>query len=258
VAMGTGDCCPDGNCLCHGPDPTGLTNANGPYKTAKYELSTGTVYHPTDADPPLAAVAICPGFLNSGPEMAAWGQFYASHGIVLIATHTLGSDFPDVRAVKLLDAVKQLKAENTKSGSPLNGKLSDRFGTSGYSMGGGGTTIAASTDMTLKTSVGLAAWGPVGAGVSVPTLLLCGESDNTANCSQSTGAYRQIPESTPKMLITIPGANHFAWFGPDDAGRGRSGAYALAFQKVFLEGDERWRPFLITKPATGTQTTNIN
>ena len=60
-------------------------------------------------------------------------------------------------------------------------------------MGGGGTTIASGTDPTLKTSVGLAAWGPNGANVQVPTLLLCGASDTTAPCSMSQGAYTGNP-----------------------------------------------------------------
>jgi pimeloyl-ACP methyl ester carboxylesterase len=125
-------------------------------------------------------------------------------------------------------------------------------------MGGGGTTIAATTDTTLKTSIGLAAWGPVGSGVSVPTLFLCGQSDGTAPCSQSEGAYGLMPETTPKMLVAIPGASHFNWFGPQDAGMGRSGAYALAFQKVFLDGDERWREFLVQAPSSGEFDTNID
>lgn len=34
-----------------------------------------------------------------------------------------------------------------------------------------------------------------------------------------------------------------------------SGETALAFQKVYLEGDERWKPFLLK--GRGTVTTNI-
>ena len=71
----------------------------------------------------------------------------------------------------------------------------------------------------------------------------------------SEGAYGAIPESTPKMLLTISGAGHFSWFGPTGAGRGASGELALAFQKVYLEGDERWRPFLTQ--AQGELQTNI-
>jgi pimeloyl-ACP methyl ester carboxylesterase len=254
--MGTGDCCPDGNCLCHGPDPTALTGARGSFTVDEFELTAGTVFYPTDAEPPFAAIAICPGFINSGPEMRPWGDFYASHGFVLIATHTLGTDFPDVRATKLAAAVAELKTENDNSSSPIFGQLSGRYGTSGYSMGGGGTTIAATADPTLMTSIGLAAWGPVGEGVTVPTLFLCGESDGTAPCSGSEAAYGAMPDTTDKMLVTIPATSHFEWFD-QNAGNGRSGEYALAFQKVFLAGDERWRPLLLENPPSGSMTTNI-
>jgi hypothetical protein len=189
--------------------------------------------------------------------MAAWGPFYASHGIVMVAVWTIGSDIPEIRAIKLLAAVDELKAENTKSGSPLSNKLVGWYGTSGYSMGGGGTTIATVSEQTLRTSVGLAAWGPVGRGIVTPTLLLCGDSDGVAPCFGSQDAYNGIPDTTSKMIISIAGATHFSWFGPDDAGRGTSGAYALAFQKVFLEGDDRWRTLLLKAPSNGVATTNI-
>jgi hypothetical protein len=135
------------------------------------------------------------------------------------------------------------------------GKMSNRYGTSGYSMGGGGTTIASGQDATLRTSIGLAAWGGQGTGVQVPTLLLCGSSDTVAACSMSQSVYTAIPSSTPKMMVTISGATHFNWFGPRDAGGGVSGETALAFQKVYLEGDERWKPLLLT--SRGTKNTNI-
>ena len=254
---GTGPCCPDGDCLCHGPDPSELTDAAGPYKTAQYQIATGTVVYPTDAEPPFAALALCGGFLNTGPEMAAWGPLYASHGIVMVITATDGADVPDIRAMKLLASIEELKSENTKSGGPLNGKLSGRYGTSGYSMGGGGTTLASAEDGTLRTSLGLAPWGGDGSRVKVPTLLLCGDADTVAPCNMAEGVYAGIADPTPKMLINVSGATHFNWFGPSDAGRGTSGKYALAFQKVFLEGDERWRPLLLEKPSAASQMTNI-
>jgi hypothetical protein len=252
---GTGTCCPSGNCLCHGPDPSKLTSSAGPFATTTFNVSTGTVHYPTNAEPPFAAVAVCGGFTNTGPEMASWGSFYASHGIVTIITTTGGFDFPDVRAQKLLASIEQLKGEQTRAGSPLNGKLAGRYGTSGYSMGGGGTTIASRTDPTLLTSVGLASWNPTGTDVQVPTLLLCGTSDGTAPCSMSQSAYGQIPSGTPKMMVAISGVGHLSWFNPTSAGSGTSGETALAFQKVFLEGDERWRPYLLQ--SRGTVTTTI-
>jgi hypothetical protein len=257
-AMGTGKCCASGDCLCHGPDPMGLTTANGPYKTMSMPAMTGTIYYPTgDAEPPFAAVVLCGGFLNTGPEMEAWAPLYASYGIVTVIVTTTGADLPDVRAQRLIDAVAELQSLNKGTSGPLAGKLAARYGTSGYSMGGGGTTIASGTDPTLKTSVGLAPWGGVGEGVKVPTLLFCGDADTVAPCPMAEGVYGGIPDSTPKMLMTAPGATHFNWFAPTDAGGGMSGKYALAFQKVFLEGDERWKPLLLMKPQGGSQETNI-
>lgn len=254
---GTGKCCASGDCLCHGPDPTGLTSKNGPYKTATLTMPTGTVYYPTDAEPPLAGISICPGFLNTGPEMAPWGPFYASWGIICVVTNTTGADAPNIRGDKLVAAIGDLKKQGTGSG-PLAGKLAGRYGTSGYSMGGGGTTFASVTDPTFLTSVGLAAWGPEnGAKVKTPTLFICSDADTVAGCGFSNTAYMQMTEPTPKMTLDIPGASHFNWFGPNDAGGGVSGQYALAFQKVYLEGDERWKPLLMKAPSTGKITTNI-
>jgi len=249
---GTGTCCASGDCLCHGPDPTGLTSKNGPYKTATFTISTGTVYYPTDAEPPLAAVSICPGFLNTGPEMAPWGPFYASWGIVCVVTSTLGGDLPNVRGQKLVAAIDDLKKQVMMSGNPLSGKLSDRFGTSGYSMGGGGTTFASESAPTMKSSVGLAAWGPDGPTVKTPTLFICSDADTVASCTGSNSSYAAIPAGVPKMILDIPNETHFNWFSPTDAGMGESGAYALAFQKVYLENDERWKPMLQKMPTSGT------
>jgi hypothetical protein len=257
--MGAGKCCASGDCLCHGPDPMGLTTAKGPYQTMSAPIMTGTVYYPTgDAEPPFAAVVLCGGFLNTGPEMESWAPLYASYGIVTVIVTTTGADLPDLRATKLLAAVDELEMMNKATSGPLAGKLAGRYGTSGYSMGGGGTTIASGSRATLKTSVGLAPWGGVGEGVKVPTLLLCGDADTVAPCAMAEGVYGGIPEPTPKMLIQIAGGvTHFNWFGPTDAGGGTSGKYALAFQKVFLEGDERWKPLLLMKPQGGSYETNI-
>ncbi len=232
-----GDCCPDKNCLCHGDVPTKATSAAGPFKTASYAGKTGTIYYPTDATPPLAGIALCGGFTNSGPEMAKWGPFYASWGMVTVITTTGPLDFPDIRATALLNSIKELKSENAKSGGPLFSKMSDRYGISGYSMGGGGTTIGSTTDPTLKTGIGLAPWGPV-TGMKVATLFLCGDADSVAGVTVPTTA-----SGTPSLQVVIDGYTHFNWFGPTDV----SGHYALSWQKVYLEGDTRWKPFLAEK-----------
>jgi triacylglycerol lipase len=137
--------------------------------------------------------------------------------------------------------------------------LSGQYGTSGYSMGGGGTMIASAGDKTLRSSVGLAPWLVIPeTGIVTPTLHFCGDVDIVADCSHAQSAYDAIPATTSKMLITISGCDHLAcWFGPADSTDAISGGWALAFNKVFLEGDERWRPLLLMKPSRGTVQTNI-
>jgi hypothetical protein len=155
---------------------------------------------------------------------------------------TTGSDQPPTRGNKLIEGIEGFKAENENSSSPLFGKLAGRYGTSGFSMGGGGTSFAAAENSELMSSVGLMAWTPTGSGVTVPTLFICGSSDGLAVCgSHSEPAYAGMPETTDKMLAFVS-ASHV---GQPSAGGGMSGAFALAFQKVYLEGDERWRPILL-------------
>ncbi|HTU63480.1 MAG TPA: hypothetical protein VMF89_33690, partial [Polyangiales bacterium] len=169
-SAGAGMCCDDGDCLCHGPAPSELTAGAGPYKVERARVTSGTLHYPTDAEPPLAAVVLCGGFLNTGPEMDSWGPMYASHGIVTVIVTTDGADIPEIRATRLLAAIDELKMLNGDSSSPLSGKLSGRYGTSGYSMGGGGTTIASGQNAEVKTSIGLAPWGGSGNNVKAATL----------------------------------------------------------------------------------------
>jgi hypothetical protein len=251
-STGAGMCCSDGDCLCHGDVPSALTSDRGPYDTDSYTISgVGCVHYPTDAEPPFAAVAISDGFLGSGGcssfQTGQWGPLYASWGIVAMIVNTGSSDQPATRGRALSEGIAAFKEENGDSGSPLFEKLAGRYGTSGFSMGGGGTTYAARDDDTLLTSVAIMPWGPTsGSGVTVPHLVICGASDGTASCtSHGTPFYRSVAESVPKMRVTVSGGHN----GQPSAGGGESGEFGLAFQKVFLEGDERWRPLLIAGDA---------
>ena len=56
--------------------------------------------------------------------------------------------------------------------------------------------------------------------------------------------YDVIPESTPKLLYEVQGADHWAFNDPAFL-EGVPARYALAWQKVFLEGDMRYYDFLL-------------
>jgi dienelactone hydrolase len=161
-----------------------------------------------------------------------------------------GGGPPETRARALLDGIETLRAENDRSDSPLAGQMAlDRFGVMGWSMGGGGTLIAANGNPDLRAAVSFAAWNP-GARFSedqVPTLLLAGSSDTLAG-GQSQGFFDSIPESTPKMLFEVAGGSHSIANDPSSAD-GQVGRYGLSWLKVFLEGDERYRQFLQEAPS---------
>jgi dienelactone hydrolase len=243
-----------------GADPTvDSATQPGPFTVSTFttglrdgpDYGTQTLYVPSDAMPPLASVAIVPGFGAAEASIADWGPFLASHGIVAltIGTNTT-SDSPDQRASALLDALETVKAENTRSGGPLEGKLAtDRLGVMGWSMGGGGTLIASSKTPSLKAAITMAAWSP---GVrfeseQVPTLLFAGSADPNAG-GQSQGFFESIPASTPKLLFEVQGGPHTVANSPNGAG-GAVGRYGLSWLEVFLVGDDRYRSLLLQQPS---------
>jgi len=260
---------PSGGGLIRGETPTEASASRaGPYMVKRYTsgyrngpaYADSTIHHPEGAEPPFASIAIVPGFVSPQASIQSWGPFLASHGIVTMTIGTnSGSDPPAVRSRALLDALETLRSENTRNGSPLFGKLdTSRMATGGWSMGGGGTLLAAESTPTLKATLAMCAWNPGYryAKLQVPTLMFAGTADPLAG-GQSQGFYQSIPEATPKMLFEFRGAGHNVANNPSGQG-GVVGRYGLSFLKVFLEGDERYREILKIKgPGSSDFRSNI-
>ena len=155
----------------------------------------------------ISSNVIVPGFASPESSIQDWGPFYASHGIV---TMTIGTNhplkLPAGRAAALLDALVSLRAEHTRSGSPLEGRLDlDRVGVSGWSMGGGGAQLAAVEDPTLRAVIVLCPWKPNSQfDHPVPLLILCGQNDRLAPSSyHGLIHYQNTPASTPKLIFEV-------------------------------------------------------
>jgi dienelactone hydrolase len=261
-ALEAGECCSDGDCLCH-EDVVNETTAtrNGPFSVDTFSLDGGgqygggTVFLPADAEPPFAAFVMCPGFTARQSSIREWGPFFASHGIVLMTIDTNSTRDPvSVRDDQLLAALDDLRAENSRLGSPLAGALDlSRLGVSGWSMGGGGAWLAGQSTPSLKSVITLAGHDATAGGaravasnLRVPTLMLAGSADPAflGGGGQSQDVFEIIDDGTPKMLYEVQGEGHFSWGTPRTNG-GAVGRYALSWQKVFLEGDERFEQFLL-------------
>ncbi|HYH01762.1 MAG TPA: hypothetical protein VEC37_01545 [Bacillota bacterium] len=249
----------------------GRYTGNGPYSYSTFQLPTGistgraTVYYPTGsrAVAPFSGLVYCPPYSGTQSMLAAWGPFFASHGIILVTFDTRTSfDSVTSRANQQRIILDTLKEENTRSASPLYGKLAtDRLGAMGWSMGGGATWINSAQYAGLKTAMTLAGHNlsalssdSRGRNTKCPTLIMNGALDTTylGGLGQSSGVYNNIPAGIPKVLYEVSTAGHFSWSSPTSA-NSNVAAIALAFQKTFLDGDTRWAQY-ISRPLTGVAT----
>ncbi|MFO7568356.1 MAG: hypothetical protein R6W75_01065, partial [Smithellaceae bacterium] len=187
----------------------------------------------------------------------AWGPFFASHGIVYVnCDSTTTGDQVNSRATQQMNAINALKAENTRSNSPLRGKLiTNRIGVAGHSMGGGASWIN-SANSAVKTAMTLAGHNLTATSIyksgrytKCPTMIFSGLLDTTylGGMGQSEGVYRNIPSGIAKIHYEVRGAGHMAWGSPTSASSNVA-KISLAFQKTFLDGDTRWAAYL-TRPS---------
>ena len=236
----------------------------GPYKFARYTdglnnraYNSAVMYYPTDAAPPFAAVAFSPGFTATKEQYQDFlGPLLASHGIaIMLTTPTSTGDFPQQRADDLRAALEVIKGENTRAGSPLQGKIAtDRLCITGHSMGGGGTLWAANALGTqIKCAVPLQPWQPGQAfsQVKAPTLFIAAQRDTVAgNAQNSLVHYRSIPASVPKYYVEFAGASHFLTSNSRGSNYDGQSRYMIAFYKAYLEDDKRYLEILnAPKPA---------
>ena len=70
-------------------------------------------------------------------------------------------------------------------------------------------------------------------------MFIFGSGDTLAG-TMGMSAYEVVDAAEPKMSVTINSPHA----GQPSSGAGASGKAGLAFQKVYLEGDERWLPVL--------------
>jgi len=164
-------------------------------------------------------------------------------------------DFPDDRAAGLLDAIETLRQENTRADSPLLGNIdTERFAVSGWSMGGGGSQIAAVNDPSLKAVVALCPWLDTGTNLDhdVPVLILSGQNDPTASpAAHANVHYNNTPATTDKLKYELAGGNHYAANYPTN-GDGDIGRIALSWLKTYLLEEDCYCPLLLNAPASAS------
>jgi triacylglycerol lipase len=208
----------------------------------------GLVYYPTDSDGPFPAMILSPGLTASNTDYEIWGRVLSSHGIVaLLIQPTSTSDWNTERAEDLKAALGVVKTLNT-SGT-LMGKIDvDNIGFMGHSMGGGGTLIAADEvgDM-IQAAIPTQPYAPGASfpGVSCPILLIAAEDDAVATTSSNAFThYNSIPDTTKKIFLEGAGKDHYYSTDRNEDDFEVNARYAIAFLKLYLEGDTRYETYL--------------
>jgi alpha-beta hydrolase superfamily lysophospholipase len=238
-----------------GPAPTvtSIEAERGPFAFAQTTVARssvsafggGTIYYPTStAEGTFGAVAIAPGYTNTQSRIAWYGPRLASQGFVVFTIDTRSTwDWPDSRGTQLLAALDYLV--NT---SAVRTRIdASRLGVMGYSMGGGGSLSAARTRPSLQAAIPLSGWHSTKnwSTVSVPTLIIGGESDSTAPVSShSEPFYTSLPSTLDKAYLELNNAGHSAPTTPNVT----VAKYAISWLKRFIDNDTRYEQFLCPAP----------
>lgn len=231
-------------------------SVDGPYEIRAYtspdvaEYGDATIYYPLNTESTIGAVAISPGFTERQRHINWWGPRLASHGFaVLVFDTNAPRDTPNLRGDALMAAIAVLQSENQRNGGPLAGRVNvDKMAVMGHSMGGGGALLAANqfSDV-IKAAIPFTPWLPDGnfSDVSVPTLIIAGSADRIAPAADHAWPHFQsIPDSTPKVYLEISGGDHFLANSGQHRDHATIGRYGIAWLKLYVDGDERYRQFL--------------
>ncbi|OGI66810.1 MAG: hypothetical protein A2W18_01685 [Candidatus Muproteobacteria bacterium RBG_16_60_9] len=261
---GTTEPPPTGNPFQRGPEPTptSLQASSGPFSVASTTVSSsaangyggGTIYYPTGtSEGPFAPIAVVPGYLAAQSSIQSWGPRLASWGFVVITITTNSStDDPSQRATQLVAALNQVVSYGNTSSHPIFSKVDGtRRGVMGWSMGGGGSLIAAQNNpSTIKAAVPLAPYNSSTnfSSIRQPVLIFACESDSTAPPNQhALPFYNSMPSTNDKAYAEVNNGSHSCANSPSNQS-GTIGKYGVSWMKRFLDDDLRFGPYLCDAP----------
>lgn len=240
------------------------------------------IYYPVGGVGPFPSIVYIPGYTGNyaAPSVpTTWAPFLASHGFIVMCVNPLNlGELPPYRSQALLEAINTLAAENSLAGSPLHGLIdTQKMAVMGHSFGGGGSLFATEgmyadasvghPDPLIKVAFGVSPvpnnTGPYYTTDRMPSLLLGGQGD----ARDFPGQYNSIPATVPKLFAEIASAAVYA--DPHNIARNPLGCttlgeplgcaptathpsdqtiarIGLSFLEVYLVGDLRYKPFLVS------------
>ena len=229
-------------------------------QTTDPAFSAATIFYPLTLsfDAPMGGVVMVPGYRASSQNYEWWGPALASLGYaVLILDTNTPTDGLEARKNALIAGVGFLKAQNSNSESPLNGKIdTSRVAIMGHSMGGGAALAAASElGDEIRAVLPLSPYccEPGGSfsadysGLTTPTLIVASATDEVAPPAGHARLLFDGIGGDNKVYMEFAQGDHMivANGGPDLPTIGK---FALAFLKLNVDGKQNHSAF-ISSPA---------
>ncbi|MBA3979057.1 MAG: hypothetical protein C0462_00480 [Alcanivorax sp.] len=174
-----------------------------------------------------------------------------SHGYAVLAiTPSNRFGTPPVWQRAHIAGFHKLAEENGRAGSPLFGQIDpDRRAIMGFSMGGGGTLLAAGEmGEGFATAIALAPWlgttSPDYFNIAEPVLVL-GSADDSLSPPGPVGSYfMSLPTDITRGLAIYRDANHADWMGSgNQPQKARFRALVTAWMNWLLREDESARGY---------------
>jgi dienelactone hydrolase len=218
---------------------------------------------------PYPGIAVCNGLLGQESQITWIPEHLTSHGYVTICFTPPDPALFDITqwATGFSAGISRIKNETQMSNSPVSGLLdTERFGSIGLSMGGGGSIEAAGSEGSeIDAAVGLAPAGFSSEGdtdtmaaarnIRIPTQIQVGTNDGLVPPADARPFYDAvIPDETIKEYVEINGGNHIGFLDETYAGiatilkidnpigiafaeqRRLSGKYFTAWFQFYLKG----------------------
>lgn len=204
----------------------------GPHAVTVEALdSTHTVYRPSRLE--KHPVILWGNGTGASPKIYdGLLRHLASHGFVVAAADTPNAG----SGQEMLAGATTLIAENSRPGSPYQGKIDTaRIGATGHSQGGGGA-IVAGADSRVTTTIPIEP-GPQGSAAALkgPAFFLGGQFDTVVVPGLLVIPRYRLADQVPAIYGELGGATHFT---PVGDGGGFRGAITAWF-RFWLSGDER-------------------
>ena len=220
---------------------------------SSFSYASARVSYPCNLSGTAPATTLTGGFTNTKEQMYWLADPLTSHGYIVITmtpTNTLGTPLTWETAHK--GGIDKLRSENTRFGSSIRGKVdTNRLGIMGFSMGGGGTLLAAADlGNQVKTAVPLAPWlgtlYPSYRNITAKTLVISGSSDTVAFPGTIAGYYRNLPSGLTRGLAEVRGASHSDWYSSfaSRSQQTRFKTLTTSWLKMYLTGDTSYQTYL--------------